>query len=241
MELIKYASERSVYVFCDTNGLKITKEYAQQLKDNGLEMLYVSIDSPYPEEHDKLRGVQGTFKRAIQAIKNAIDARLKVSLSTYITKENLKNGDFEKVIQLGRDLGANGVRYLLPTPAGRWLYHPEVALSREEERKVRKIVDFPFVCRDFFFQTQTSSQCRGLSDQVYFYISPYGDVQPCCFMPLTFGNIRDEPLKNILDKMWGHEMFSEDWAKKQCPMLNQDFRKKYIDSIPSGDKLPFKM
>ncbi len=241
MELIKYASERSVYVFCDTNGLKITRAYANQLKESGLEMLYVSIDSPIPEKHDELRGEKGTFEKAVQGIKNALDARLKCTLSTYITKENLTNGEFKRVIQLAKDLGANGVRYLLPTPAGRWLYNPEVALSHEEERKVRKIVDFPYVCRDFYFQTQSSSQCRGVADGLYFYISPYGDVQPCCFMPLTFGNIREEPLKSILDRMWDNPMFSEEWVRKECPMLNKDFRKKYIDTIPSNAKLPFKM
>ncbi len=186
MELIKYASERSVYVFCDTNGIKITKEYAKELKDSGLEILYVSIDSPVPEKHDELRGMKGLFNKAIQGIKNALEVELKCELSTYITKENLANGEFENVIKLARDLGATGVRYLLPTPTGRWLYNPDVMLTREEQRKVRKIVKFPYVCRDFYFQTQTSSQCRGMSDNAYFYISPYGDIQPCCFIPLTF-------------------------------------------------------
>jgi len=241
MELIKYASERSVYVFCDTNGIKITKDYAKQLRDSGLELLYVSIDSPIPAKHDELRGMKGLFNKAVQGIKNALEVRLKCALSTYITKENLANGEFEDVIKLAKNLGANGVRYLLPTATGRWLHNPEVKLTREEERKVRKIVDFPYVCRDFYFQTQSSSQCRGLSDNVYFYISPYGDVMPCCFMPLTFGNVREEPLKEILDRMWSHTMFSESWVKKECPMLNEEFRRKYIYIIPPGTKLPFKM
>ena len=241
MELIKYASERSVYVFCDTNGLKITKEYAKKLKDSGLELLYVSIDSPIPEKHDELRGMKGLFDKAVQGIRNALDMQLKCALSTYITKETLANGEFESTIKLAKELGANGLRYLLPTATGRWLYNPEVKLTREEERKVRKIVDFPFVCRDFYFQNQGTSQCRGMSDNVYFYISPYGDVMPCCFIPITFGNVREEQLKTILERMWGHEMFSEDWVHKECPMLNEEFRKKYIDTIQPNTKLPYKI
>ena len=93
----------------------------------------------------------------------------------------------------------------------------------------------------FMEETQTSSQCRGMSDNVYFYISPYGEVQPCCFMPLRFGNIREEPLKDILDRMWSHEMFDMDWVRKECPMLNDEFRKKYIDTIPKDWKLPFRI
>jgi MoaA/NifB/PqqE/SkfB family radical SAM enzyme len=241
MELIKYASERAVYVFCDTNGIKVTKEYAKELKRNGLEMLYVSVDSPISEKHDHLRGMNGLFEKAIQGVKNALSVGLNSSLSTYITHENLANGEFEDVIKLAKSMNASGVRYLLPTPTGRWLYNPEVRLSLEEQKKVRKLAKFPYVCRDFYFQNQTSSQCRGMSDQVYFYISPYGDVQPCCFIPLTAGNVREEPLKTILNRMWKHQMFSEDWVKKECPMLNEDFRKKYIDSVPTGTKLPVKM
>ncbi|MEM2959121.1 MAG: radical SAM protein [Candidatus Jordarchaeaceae archaeon] len=241
MELISYASERAVFVFLDTNGIKVNGDYAQKLKDSGLDLLYVSIDSPRPEEHDEYRRYKGCFEKAVQAIKNGLSVGLKVVISTYITKENLANGDFERVIQMARDLGATGVRYLLPTPAGRWLYNVDVRLSPQEEEKVRKIVEYPFVCRDFYFQNQASSRCRGIADKEYIYISPYGDVQPCCFMPLAFGNIKEEPLKVILDRMWSHPMYSEPCIFKECPMLSDEFRSKYIDTIPRNTKLPFRM
>ncbi len=241
MELISYASEKSVFVFLDTNGIKVNMDYAQKLKDSGLDLLYVSIDSPHPEEHDEYRGYRGCFEKAVQAVKNALSVGLKVVISTYITKENLANGDFERVIQMARELGATGVRYLLPTPAGRWLYNVDVKLSPQEEERVRRIAEYPFVCRDFYFQNQASSRCRGIADKEYVYISPYGDVQPCCFMPLTFGNVKEEPLKVILDKMWSHPMYSEPCIFKECPMLSDEFRSKYIDPIPRNTKLPFRM
>ena len=240
MDLIKYASERSVYVFLDTNGIRITRDYAKQLKENGLELVNVSIDSPIPEKHDQLRGRKGLFDIAVQGIKNALDLQLKCTLSTYVTKETLANSEFEATIKLAKDLGANGLRYLLPTATGRWLHNPEVKLTPEEEKKVRDLADFPFVCRDFYFQTQGSSQCRGLADHVYFYISPYGDVTPCCFMPITFGNTKEEPLRDILGRMWSHEMFSEDWVETECPMLNEEFRKKHINLIQAETILPYK-
>jgi len=241
MELINYASKKAMFVFLDTNGLLITKDYARQLKDNGLELLYVSIDSPIPHKHDEYRGLEGCFQKAVEALKNALDMGLKCAISTYVTKESLSNGEFEKVIKLGRKMGATGVRYLLPTPAGRWLHNVDVRLTPEEEERVRELVDFPLIYRDFYFQNQSSSQCRGMTNKEYIYISPYGDVQPCCFMPLSFGNIREEPLKTILERMWKHPIYSESSIFKECPMLSEKFRKKYIDTIPSDTKLPFKM
>ena len=241
MELINYASKKAVFVFLDTNGLLISKDYARQLKDNGLELLYVSIDSPIPHKHDEYRRMEGCFEKAVEAIKNALDVGLKCMISTYVTKENLSNGEFEKVIQLGRKMGTTGVRYLLPTPAGRWLHNVDVRLTPKEEERVRELVDFPFICRDFHFQNQTSSQCRGIADKQYVYVSPIGDVQPCCFMPLSFGNIRQEPLKTILERMWNHPIYSESSIFKECPMLSDEFRNKYIDTIPPNAKLPFRM
>ncbi|MFX1454963.1 MAG: radical SAM/SPASM domain-containing protein [Promethearchaeota archaeon] len=241
MELIEYASEKSMYVFTDTNGLKVTKDYAQQLIDSGLELLYVSIDSPVPELHDEYRGVNGCFDKAVGAIKNALEVGLKCVISTYMTKESLANGDFEKVIQMSKDLGTHGVRYLLPTPAGRWLHETEVMLTPEEKGKVWDLTDFPYVCRDFYFQTQFSSQCRGVADKAYMYISPYGDVQPCCFMPLSFGNIREDPLKTVLDRMYQHPMYTHECMQHQCPMIDHGFRELYIDTIPDDAKLPFRM
>jgi len=241
MELIRYASERAIFVFVDTNGLVVTKDYAKQMKDNGLELLYVSIDSPDPQKHDEYRVMEGCFDKAVEAVKNALSVGLKTVVSTYVTKENLANGEFEDVINLAKDLGATGVRYVLPTPAGRWLYNVEVKLTTEEEKKVREIADFPYVCRDFYFQNQSSSACAGVASKAYIYISPYGEVQPCCFIPISFGNVREEPIKTILDRMWKHPMYKHSCMGTECPMLNDDYRKEFIDTIPHGTKLPYRL
>jgi MoaA/NifB/PqqE/SkfB family radical SAM enzyme len=239
--LIEHAAERSVFVFFDTNGLLVTKDYATRLRASGLELLHVSIDSPIPEKHDEYRGMQGSFEKAVQAVRNALDAGLKCAISTYATRESLRNGEFEGIIRLGKELGATAVRYQLPTPAGRWLHNVDVKLTRAEEEKLRELADFPAVYRDFHFQTQTSSQCRGVAPGQYAYISPLGEVQPCSFMPLSFGNIREEPVKPILERMWKHSLYGERCLSEECPMLSDEFRSRYIDAIPAEAVLPFRM
>lgn len=240
-ELIDYAAERSMFVFFDTNGLLLTRDYAARLRATDLELLHVSIDSPVPEKHDEYRGMEGCFEKAIQGVRNALDAGLKCAISTYVTRENLGNGEFEELIALGRELGVTGVRYQLPTPSGRWLHNVDVTLTPDEEQSLRNLVDFPSVYRDFHFQTQDSSQCRGMADGQYAYVSPLGEVQPCSFMPLSFGNTREEPVKTILERMWKHPMFGEPCLSEACPMLSDEFRGRYIESIPADAELPFRM
>jgi MoaA/NifB/PqqE/SkfB family radical SAM enzyme len=241
IELIDYAADKSVFVFFDTNGLLISRAYAARLKATGLELLHVSIDSPVPRKHDEYRGLEGCFDRALQGIKNALDAGLKCAISTYATRESLENGEFEDVIRLGRELGVTGVRYQLPTPSGRWLHDVDVKLTPREEERLRELVNFPAVYRDFHFQNQASSQCRGIASGQYAYISPLGEIQPCSFMPLSFGNIREEPAKTIFERMWKHPIYSEPCISEECPMLSDEFRGKYIDTIPVDADLPFKV
>ena len=69
------------------------------------------------------------------------------------------------------------------------------------------------------------------------YITAYGDVTPCDFTPLCFGNIRKEPLKVIWRRIREHPAY---YAKNmRCRMQSTWFRKRYIHKIPEGSKLPY--
>lgn len=245
IELIKYASERTIFVILDTNGLLITKEYAERLKDNGLEFLFTSIDSPNPEVHDKGRGAKGCFEKTVAAIKNSVNAGLKCVISTYLSRDILKNGDFEKIIELAKEWKVTAVRYVLPTPVGKLLHRMDLALTPEEFAYLRNMVKdrYPFIFRDLFTQFQDSSRCanyfQNTADMIF--ISAHGEIQSCFAVPLSFGNIHEEPYEDILERMYNHEMFKEDWASKECPMLSKEFREKYIDTIPKDAPLPYRI
>ena len=115
-------------------------------------------------------------------------------------------------------------------------------LTPKEEERLRELVDFPSVYRDFHFQNQASSQCRGIASGQYAYISPLGEIQPCSFMPLSFGNIREEPVKTIFERyVEASHLQSNPVISEECPMLSDEFRGKYIDTIPVDADLPFKV
>ena len=46
-----------------TNGMYLTDDVVDKLADAGLYTLFVSLDSPIPEEHDRLRGMPGLFEQ----------------------------------------------------------------------------------------------------------------------------------------------------------------------------------
>jgi MoaA/NifB/PqqE/SkfB family radical SAM enzyme len=47
-----------------------------------------------------------------------------------------------------------------------------------------------------------------LAANIQFYVSAYGDVAPCDFTPLSFGNTRSESLKKIWKTMIDHPAYN---------------------------------
>ena len=69
-ELVEHASNLGIRVTLTTNGTLIDKEKAKALITAGLRGVNVSIDSPIRKLHEKIRGVQGSFKVTTKEITN---------------------------------------------------------------------------------------------------------------------------------------------------------------------------
>ncbi|HDZ17367.1 MAG TPA: hypothetical protein ENH75_03710, partial [archaeon] len=67
--------------------------------------------------------------------------------------------------------------------------------------------------------------------------SAYGDVAPCDFTPLSFGNIRNQTLREIWRKIVRHPAYNH--RATFCRMQNPKFRNLYIDPIPDNALLPY--
>jgi len=113
---VKLASEYGFVVHMNTNGYIFTKEFAKELKLAGLSQIQTNIDSISPEKHDEVRGKEGSFKRAILALKNAKEVGITPVSQTVLTKMN-ENEIFE-IFKLGRSLGAERCRTWDMMPVG---------------------------------------------------------------------------------------------------------------------------
>ena len=76
--------------------------------------------------------------------------------------------------------------------------------------------------------------CYGAQSQ--FYMTAYGDINPCDFNPINFGNVRQMPIQAIWHKMTSHPDFNKRYPT--CRMQSKAYRKKYIDPLPNDVKLP---
>ena len=111
-----------------TNGLLLSKSL---LKNLNVDEIQISIDG-LEKAHESLRG-KGTFKKAIGAVKNAINAGFEVSISTMVHPKNL--GDFDKMDALFKGLGIKDWTVDVPCLSGRLERNAEFRITPEEGGK----------------------------------------------------------------------------------------------------------
>lgn len=105
-----------------SNGLLLSRDVLKRLS---VDEIQISIDG-LEQGHDSLRG-KGTFRKALGAVRNAIDAGLEVSVSTMVHAGNLH--DFEKMDSLFRHIGIREWTVDVPCATGRLSDYPEFQIN----------------------------------------------------------------------------------------------------------------
>ena len=239
-ELISHIDPDKAMPMIFTNGQLLEKN-AEKLTEAGLQTLNISIDSVNPETHDKLRGIPGLWEKAMAGAKKARECGILTGISTYATSESLDNGDVEKLLKLAQDEGFHEVTIFDCIPSGRFLKDPGVMLSEDEKKRVVDLsrryheMDHPMgVVAQAIVNSPMGAGCFGAFAQ--FYMTAYGDINPCDFNPVSFGNVRELPIQAIWHKMVAHKDFCE--KHPTCRMQTPEYRAKYIDPLPDNPKLP---
>lgn len=232
-EYISYAKSLNLKTMLDTNGVLLNKEVVVALSQSGLDVIGISLDSPIEEIHDHSRGVKGLYR------KNLINAclcrknNIAVYFSTVATKQNLKNGEISLLVKLADSLDVD-VRILSPIQCGKLNSVNELTLSKEDINLLKKHLSPGRVYWER--QEQCTEDCSffcAVYERLLIYISAYGDIQPCCYFPISFGNIREEKIEIILERMWNSKLFdSQTELNGECPSNSQYIRQLYgLDNL----------
>lgn len=229
------------HVMMFTCGAFLNAENVARLKEAGLGSMNVSIDSDRPEEHDEFRRRPSTFKQAVEGARMAREAGIMVGVSTYATHENITSGRLEHLLQIARDEGFHEVTIFDCVPTGKFLHRGDLVLGRKDIEAVRALADkynrdsAPFgVTAQAQANAPDGGGCFGSFSQ--FYMTCYGDIDPCDFNPVSFGNVRNAPLAEIWKKMVSHPEFCG--HRMSCRMQSQRYRRMYIDPLTDDEVLP---
>ncbi|MGC8663974.1 MAG: radical SAM protein [Thermoplasmata archaeon] len=113
--MIELAKSNCLYISMSSNGFYIDETNAKKLKDSGLDQIQISIDAADEKINDNIRG-EGSFKNAIEAIRNLKKFGMKVSIGFTITKYYY---DAKKMVELANFLGIDVMNISVVEPFGR--------------------------------------------------------------------------------------------------------------------------
>ena len=113
-----------------TNGYLLTPERYQRLLQNGLRAMTISLDG-LGEDHDWMRGREGSFERAAAAIKMVVDSgEIEFDVVTCVNRRNYPH--LAEIRDFLISLGLKRWRLFTVFPVGRAAEDPELQLTREE-------------------------------------------------------------------------------------------------------------
>jgi len=232
-ELVSAAGPRKAVVSVATNGILLDAARARRLKRLGVRIVTISLDSADPEAHDRSRGHAGCFQKVMEAVDHASAAGLEVFLCTIMTPENLQSRDIYRMVDLAADRGVT-ITVNVSCAVGGWRKCKGILLSPEDLRVFDEIVAAPHV-RWEGGSNYLREGCPAGVEKIY--ISPYGDVMPCNFTHISFGNVAEEPLAAIWERMIRAEPFDRIHAR--CLVgADRGFQERYLAPLESSGKLP---
>lgn len=194
--IVEYIGSLGLSPSMISNGQLLNADTITSLKQRGLQAIGVSINGG-EEYHDRCIGKKGAYQKSIAALRRAIDMGMSCTLMTIPTNENMQDGNFDHILALGEELGL--VVYInFPTPCGPMKDDSDILLSKDNLDYLYQLGREGVVRKDVFRRGK-GGRCPAPIKQIY--VTPFGDVCPCAFIQLSFGNIFNMSLEEIKQRI----------------------------------------
>jgi MoaA/NifB/PqqE/SkfB family radical SAM enzyme len=192
-----------------TNGEGLTLERAKRLKDSGVFGLGISLTAFGKDEDERFRKNKFSYDNAVDAIKNSVETGLFTAIISVMPKNRLNKSDVFAFLRFAESLGVNEVIFKDPVKTGSLLndddegiyYHTpqERKMLTDIQRKANKHFKKLKVSTEFLYANQELFGCAaGLNHAA---INSAGELTPCDFCPISFGNVTNIPVNELYLKM----------------------------------------
>jgi len=217
-----------------TTGCTLTKQRAIDLKNAGLVSVSVSLDHWKESEHDKIRRYDGAFRTALDAIEifKSIGG-VHVSVSAVLSKEMLNQDLIDEYLHFLEGLGIHEAWLSETKPSVAASWRKELVITEEERAMLIQLQD------SYNKQGKMTVNYLGhFEDAQHFgcsaghkmvYVDAFGEVSPCVFIPMSFGNVQETSIKELYTTM-----------RQRFPTESSCFMNKNFEKLQrhSGSQLP---
>ncbi len=197
-EIVGCFQPKRTFIGLNTNAMLLDVPRVKRLRDAGVDLLKISLDSPDADVHDTNRGLPGNHHHVVNLLKEVRNIKgIRGHICSVGTAELIRDGGAAELVSLAHRCGAT-IGFTLPAAVGRWGGSYHVMLEPADLEKLRDVCRRP----NAFFQGSvglSTFQCPAAREEVY--VSPYGDVLPCPFVQRSFGNLREEGFDVVYDRM----------------------------------------
>lgn len=238
-EIVSLGKSYGFGMLIESNGYLLDREFVKKLKDSGLDRLFLSLDDYREELHDERRKRQGAYKRVLKAIEYASLEGITVHVSIVPpNKDFFTDGHMNKFMELCFNQGADKVRILFPSDVGNWSKEETNKISKKDEIEVFKCID-----QKYYDRIYTEAEHNPIGDEsscsaknFFAHIMSNGQILPCPYLPFVFGNIYNESITTIFNRIQEHPVMRQNGL--YCPSRDPEFMKKYLSEINKDN--PFK-
>ena len=221
-EIATYGTQIGLRMVLATNGLLIDTETTKQMREASIQRVSISLDGATADSHDKFRQVAGAFAGSLRGIDLLKKASIEFQINTTITRENLHElPDIQKLAE-GLGAAAHHIFLLVPTGRGKDFKEQEIA-AKDYEQTLHWFYDqgdkvdmqLKATCAPHYYRIMRQrakedgkkitveshgmdAVTRGcLGGTAFLFISHVGQVQPCGYLEVDCGNVRQAPLGEI--------------------------------------------
>lgn len=205
-DIINVFQPHKFLIAVQTNASLITEDCLQNLRKIGVDSLDISIDSADPEGHDKFRHTPGAFEKCIKAIEMGKKIGFNVGISYCLTHDNLHSEDREKIVELSKKYNTL-LNYVLAVPIGFWRGKYDNLLTSEDRKYLLNILEEYPQSKTDFETNYFKKGCGAIKEKLY--ISAYGEVMPCPFIQISFGNILTDEVEEIRNRALKYKYFQD--------------------------------
>jgi radical SAM protein with 4Fe4S-binding SPASM domain len=192
-----------------SNGSLIDTAAAKKLREAGVKTVSISLDSSIPARHDEFRGVAGSWKKAVSAIKALKENGVLVQVNTTVTQQNY--AEIDAIMTLAEQIGVENFHLFFLVPTGRGVKIADISPAMYEDmikttfaKTAKHRLNVRPSCAPQFMRIAKNmgldmkQWIRGcLAGLYYCRVYPNGDVTPCPYLPIKLGNIREKSFGEI--------------------------------------------